>query len=169
MQEIEKLEIKRTNLKKLTVIEQIELMKLIYQTQKKTNKKEKYGIEVANSMLLFASIENVEKRFKDLEIFVLKNEEEILGTLSYLEEGNQYELKSFYIKYDKLKKGYGSKLIIYVLNHLKEKGVKKVKVSILPSSLKFYKKSGFKIIKEYFSKTTINDFTYKTFLLEKEL
>lgn len=88
--------------------------------------------------------EKIKNKTKD--VFVLIDKNKILGMASLsLEED---ELSSLYVKYNIHSKGIGTKLLKYVENYSKKKGVKTLKLHSTITAYKFYKNKGFKKIKK---------------------
>ena len=88
--------------------------------------------------------EKIQNKSKD--VFVLIDNNKILGMASLsLEED---ELSSLYVKHNIHGKGIGTKLLKYVENYLKKKGVKILKLHSTITAYKFYKNKGFKRIKK---------------------
>ncbi|MCK4952808.1 GNAT family N-acetyltransferase [Candidatus Bathyarchaeota archaeon] len=97
-------------------------------------------------------IENVERKHlpsklieksKYRDVFVAEESGEILGTISV--EGDV--VFSVFIKSNYQRKGIGRKMIEYIENNTKDKGIKTLRVSSSTTSFEFYKKLGYRKIK----------------------
>ncbi len=83
--------------------------------------------------------------------FVLKEGEEIIGTVGVINKGEVAELKRMYMDSDFQNKGYGSKLFDKALEFCREKGFKKLEFETNKKFTKaheFYKKRGCRVIWE---------------------
>ena len=97
------------------------------------------------------------------KVFVLVSGEKVLGVLGFsldMYETRNYWLKWFYVHQDCQGKGYGTKLLKFVANKLRRKGVKKLFVEtssdeVYRNALVMYLDQGFRIeaaIADYYSK-----------------
>ncbi len=78
-------------------------------------------------------------------LFVIRNKEgaaELASLIVY--EGNVGEIRDFTIKEEFRSKGFGSKLLSYILEFAKRRNLRKVFVLALSNANEFYKKNGFK-------------------------
>lgn len=84
--------------------------------------------------------------------YLLKDEEKIIGTIGVINKGVKIaEFKRFYVDKDYRGKGYGTKLFNYALDFCKNSRFEKVEFETdkeLKKGHEFYKKKGFKIVKE---------------------
>ncbi len=83
--------------------------------------------------------------------FVLKNDEDLLGTIAVINHGNHAELKRMYIKEKYQAHGFGAKLLEEAIRFCKKSNLNAIKLETNKKFLnahKFYLKHGFKIIDE---------------------
>lgn len=81
----------------------------------------------------------------EVEIFCLYNDDNMFAGTVMLEGDKVRHLAVR--KYDQ-NKGYGYKLIEYLSNYAKEKGIKVLKVENVGKNTPFYEKCGFKVVSE---------------------
>lgn len=82
---------------------------------------------------------NLLKRIKKADMFCIKEKNKILGTIDL----KKNEIKGFYVDYENQGKGIGSKLLDFIENYAKEKGIKKLKLECNKSAYDFYIKKGY--------------------------
>lgn len=104
--------------------------------------------------------ESLLKKIKERDMFCLVDEGKIIGVVSL--KGN--EIGSVFVRYDLINRGIGGKLMNFIEEYAKGKGINKVKLKSAKNSMGFYLKRGYlekKRIK--YPDGNIN------FLMEKEL
>jgi N-acetylglutamate synthase-like GNAT family acetyltransferase len=89
----------------------------------------------------------IKSYFKDKTIFCLLEKEEIIGVsiLNFEEK----TIESLYLNPKFIGKGLGIKLLLYVENYAKKKGIKKIILYPTDYALKFYQKARYKIIRQF--------------------
>ncbi|MBS3082311.1 GNAT family N-acetyltransferase [Candidatus Pacearchaeota archaeon] len=107
--------------------------------------------------------EIIKEKIKTRDIFNMEERGKIIGNI----ELNGDKLNNLYVHKDKLKQGIGEKLLLFIEDYAKKKGVTKFHFRSTPSAVTFYKKFGYKITKV---EKTIQDGIEMTHtLMEKEL
>ncbi len=109
------------------------------------------------------SPENIKKKIKKYSTFCLVNGKEIIGSISL--QGS--EIKGVFVKFNYTRKGIGTKLMDFIEDYAKKKGLKKVHLWSAEKARGFYKKLGYKLVKKvkknYKGASNIN------FVMEKRL
>lgn len=90
------------------------------------------------------SVNNIIKNIEERKMFCLINNNEILGIISLKEN----RIDGLFIRSDLIRKGFGKKLLSFIENHAKKKGIKKVWLYSTPYALGFYKKLCYKIVEK---------------------
>lgn len=135
-----------------------QVSELIRNTIRAINSKD-YSKEIIESMCIRFSEENIIKRAPNRKMILMIEKEVVLGTASLKDN----IILSVFVDVNTQGKGIGTKLMNYLEEMARKKGVKKV---VLPSSItsvSFYSRLGYKIIEEQ-----IND-TGKNIIMEKML
>lgn len=87
------------------------------------------------------SYSNLSRRIKHADMFAMFQNSHILGTIDL----NKNEIKGFYVHYLHQGKGIGSKLLDYIENYAREKGIRKLKLDCNQSAYNFYLLKGYKL------------------------
>jgi len=103
------------------------------------------------------------KRIKERELFVAIEDKKIIGTADL--EGNK--IGGVFIRTDRIGKGIGKKLMQFIENYAKKKGIKKLKLYPTRTAHDFYIKLGYKVTKKGLWKT--KDFRIKNYMMEKRM
>jgi len=120
----------------------------IYWLRRKTFEKingETYSKEQIEFLNIKNNKEKIKSRIKNKSFFCLVNKNKLLGTI-YLENET---IGGLYIKWNKIKRGYGGLLMNFIEDYAKKKGLKKVNLRSTLTSINFYNKLGYKIIRKY--------------------
>jgi len=97
------------------------------------------------------------KKMKEREMYCAWKDGELVGTVDL--EGNK--IGGVFVKHDLIGKGIGTKLMDFIENKARSKGIKNVKLYPTKFAVGFYKKRGYKTVKRfkwktpYFSRTSI--------------
>lgn len=100
--------------------------------------------EMINELLKKNSLKFLRPKIKERDMFCLLDGNSLLGTID-LEDN---KIGGLFIKYNQLRKGYGKKLMDFIEDYAKKKGIKKVKLYPTKNAMKFYKKLGYKVTKK---------------------
>lgn len=87
------------------------------------------------------------KRIKNREMFCLIDNKKIIGTISLY---NKNTIADLYLRKEYIKKSLGKKLIKFIENYAKKKGVKKLKAYSTITAMDFYKKRGYELKENFF-------------------
>ncbi len=104
---------------------------------------DKYTKKVIDFLVKRDTIERNLKHIEERDYFCLSENNIILGIIAL--DGD--EITDVFIKSDSVKKGLGSKLIKFIEERAKKKGLKKVWLESAQHSRGFYEKMGFKMKK----------------------
>ncbi len=107
--------------------------------------------------------EIIKEKIKTREIFNMIDKGKIIGNI----ELNGDKLNNLYVSKDKIKQGIGKKLLLFIEDYAKKKGVTKFYFRSTPSAVTFYKKFGYKIVKT--EKTIQDGIPMVHTFMEKEL
>ncbi len=105
---------------------------------------EKYNEKLIKVLTQDYSPENIKKKIKKYPTFCLVNGNEIIGSISL--QGS--EIKGVFVKFNYTRKGIGTKLMNFIENYARKKGLKKVHLWSAEKAKVFYKKLGYKLIKK---------------------
>ena len=123
------------------------ISKVMRDTIKIVNSKD-YSADKLNIWLNTNRITKIKERTKDTNKinFVAVIHNKVVGVASlYFKEK---ELGSLYVKHDTHEKGIGTKLLQYVEEYAKKKGLKELKLGSTITALDFYKNRGYKTTKK---------------------
>jgi putative acetyltransferase len=107
--------------------------------------------------------EIIKEKIKTRDIFNMIEKGEIIGNV----ELNGDKLNNLYVDKNNIKRGIGKKLLLFIEDYAKKKGVKKFYFRSTPSAVPFYKKFGYKIVKVERTKQEGIEMTHN--MMEKEL
>jgi len=99
------------------------------------------------------------EKSKKLLFYIYEENEKILGT-GVLDNG---EIRTMFVDPEYQGKGIGRKILDFLIKLAKSKGYHKVWVGANPEAEGFYKKQGFKKIREE------NDFNFRTIIMERKI
>ncbi|MEI7718614.1 MAG: GNAT family N-acetyltransferase [archaeon] len=106
---------------------------------------------------------DIKRKIKSYSIFCLVDKKEIIGMVGL----NGIEIKGVFVKVSHVRRGIGTKLMDFIEEYAKKKGLKKVHLWSAEKAKEFYKKLGYKLIKKvskpYKKIRNVN------FVMEKEL
>lgn len=89
---------------------------------------------------------SIARKLKTRKIFVLTDRGKILGSIEInLKSGR---IGGLFIDYRYLGKGYGSKLMQFIEKFAKTKGIKKINLHPTKTAYDFYKKLGYRLVKQ---------------------
>ena len=122
------------------------ISKLILNTLNKVNSKDyakrQLDIEKKNH-----SISEIKKELKKKIFFVLLDKEQIVGVVQL--DLKEKAIDRLFLNQKYLKKGLGKKLLSHAEDYAIKKGAKKILLYPTDYALKFYKKMGYKVIREF--------------------
>ena len=148
-------------IRKARVVDIPPISKLILNTIQELNAKDyrKRKLEIEKKQ---HTIGELKKEIKEKPFFILIDKDKIVGVIKLDLKENR--LDRLFLNPQYIGKGFGKKLIIYVENYAKKKGIKKILLYPTDYALEFYKKTGYKITKE-----CIGYGGYPVYEMEKEL
>lgn len=118
-----------------------------------------YTKENKDFLIKMSQIDKLIEKAQKTMFYVYEKDGEILGTGVF----NNGEIRTMFIDPKHQRKGIGKKILGFLIKLAKSKGYNKVWVGVNPDAEKFYKKQGFKKIREE------NDFNFRTIIMEKEI
>ena len=148
-------------IRKASVKDVSEIVKLHKETVLKENSRF-YSSSQIKSWVENITHKNVEKDMEKDFFLVAEEDNQILGFSHFDKEGVIFEI---YVRNDLLGQGIGSKLLGESEKILYQLGVKKIKLNSTLNAFKFYKKHGFRLIKEIL----FGEKKIKMILMEKNL
>ena len=83
------------------------------------------------------------KKIKERDMYCLEDNQEILGVIDL----QKNKIGGFFIKYNKIDKGLGKKLMVFIENRAKKRGYKKVFLYSTKYAYPIYKRWGYNTIK----------------------
>jgi len=107
--------------------------------------------------------ESITDKINSRDIFNMVDKGKILGNIELHED----RLNNLYVDKGRLKQGIGKKLLIFIEDYAKKKGIKKLHLRSTPSAIEFYQKFGYKIVE--IKKEVKNGIKMTHTLMEKEL
>lgn len=107
--------------------------------------------------------EEIEKSMEKRLIFCAYRDGELLGTIGLQEK----EIVGLYVNYRKRQMGVGGKLLQFVEDHARKKGINYLTLTSTPSARKFYERRGFKSIKPVI--VEVREATFKETLMSKKI
>jgi len=110
------------------------------QTFLKINSKD-YPKKVVEEYLKRQTAKKFIQNMKTGDYFILTEKEKLVGIVDLYDRN---VIGSLYIKWDEVGKGYGKKLMNFIENYAKKKGLKKVVLYPTITAKKFYEKIGYK-------------------------
>jgi len=102
-------------------------------------------------------------KIKNTGAFCLIDKGKIIGTIGL----NKDRIGGLYLNHKYLKKGLGKKLLIFVENYAKKKGIKQVKLNSTKYAYPFYLKQGYKLLKK--GRWRISGTSFTTYEMGKRL
>lgn len=90
------------------------------------------------------SPKDIRLKIKSYDIFCLLDKKQIIGMVGL----NGAEIKGVFVKVSHVRKGIGTKLMNFIEEHARKKGLKKVYLWSAEKANGFYKKRGYKFIKK---------------------
>lgn len=105
----------------------------------------------------------IRKKIREKEMFCIVENNKILGTVYLYKD----LIGGLYVRHDKIKKGIGTKLLKFIENYARKKGIKKVKLYSTKYGYPFYVKNNYKLVKRGF--WTIEDSRVGNYSMEKKL
>lgn len=102
-------------------------------------------------------------KIKNRDVFNMMEKGKIIGNIELHDD----RLNNLYVDKDRLKQGIGEKLLLFIEDYAKKKGITKLHLRSTPSAIPFYKKFGYKIIK--IEKTIQDNIPMVHTMMEKKL
>lgn len=87
--------------------------------------------------------EMIMEKIKKRDMFNMVEKGKIIGNV----ELNNDKLSNLYVDRDRLKKGIGKSLLLFIEGYARKKGITRLHLRSTPSAITFYKKFGYKIVK----------------------
>ncbi len=131
-------------------------------TQKTINSKD-YRKEVIDHLVNYNSPRKIEEKIINSDVFCAWNDGKLIGTVTLEKD----LVGGLYIKPSFIGKGVGRKLMDFIENFAKKKGIKKVKLYPTKTAIKFYEKLGYKKVKSSYWK--IDKLKVRFYEMEKSL
>ena len=122
------------------------ISRLILNTLNKINSKE-YKEKQLKIEKESHKVKELKKEIKEKIFFVLIDDEKIIGTIQL--DLKEKAIDRLYLNPKYFGKGFGKKLLVYAEDYAKKKKINKIKLYPTDYALKFYKKSGYKIIRKF--------------------
>jgi len=129
----------KTQIKKATLKDAREISNLIRETIKKVNDKG-FTKKQLKAWYDHNSVKTIRKNIQEKNVFIALEKEKIIGTINF-QKGS---IAGMFVKYNKLGKGIGKKLLAYIEKFAKKEGIKKLELKSSPFAYEFYKNQGFK-------------------------
>jgi len=133
-------------IRKARPVDAEEISKLIRQTFKNIISKDYPKKEHT----LFFNRKNTKKKvlekIKSHEMFYITDKNKILGTIYF----DNDLVGGLYIRHDYIKKGIGTKLLKFIENYARKKGIKKVRLYSTKYGYPFYLKNNYRLVKKGF-------------------
>ncbi|MEO0628599.1 MAG: GNAT family N-acetyltransferase [Bacteroidota bacterium] len=107
--------------------------------------------------------EEIEKSLEERLIFCAYRDEELLGTIGLREN----EIVGLYVNYRKRQMGIGGKLMQFVEDHARKKGINNLTLTSTPSARQFYERRGYEPIKSVI--VEVRGAAFSETLMRKEL
>lgn len=103
----------------------------------------KYPLKIIDILIRKNSGKEVKEKMRKSDLFCAIENEKIIGTID-LEDN---KIGGLYIHPDFIGKGIGNGLLEYIENHARKKGIKKLMLYSTLNAENFYRKQGYKLIK----------------------
>ena len=130
-------------IKKATLKDARKISSLIRQTIKKVNDKG-FTKKQLKAWYGHNSVKTISKNIREKNVFIALEKEKIIGTINF-QKGS---IAGMFVKYNKLRKGVGKKLLDYVEKFAKKQNIKRLELKSSPFAYEFYKSKGFKLSKK---------------------
>src|SRR3989339_824605 len=118
-----------------------EISKLRIDAIKKLNSQDHEEEEMAY-LLDRQTLEILKKKIKSREVYVMTENKKIIGSVDL----DDNEIKGLYVLSNRIKEGIGTKLLKFIEEIAKNKGIKIINICSTKSAIPFYKKNGYKLI-----------------------
>jgi ribosomal protein S18 acetylase RimI-like enzyme len=96
-------------------------------------------------------VDAIRPRFDEGPIWIAETDDEPVGTVSGLPDGERFYIRSMAIKPTAQRSGIGQKLLEALESHAREKGFEKLYLyttHVLPGAKRLYEKNGFYVLRE---------------------
>lgn len=133
-------------------------------TIRKISSKE-YPKNILDYLLKGQSVKGVLNKMKERKIFCAWEGKRLVGTADL--EIKRKRIGGFFVKTNLIGKGIGSKLLEFVEEYAKKKGIKKLNLNPSNFAFNFYKKRGYKVVGE--TTWMIKNCKEKLKIMEKKL
>jgi N-acetylglutamate synthase-like GNAT family acetyltransferase len=151
-------------IRKATSKDALKISNLKRETFEKINSKD-YPKSFVKAWIKKQSQSHMLEHIKNDNIFCLIEGKKLIGTVGLY---NKEIIGCLYVKYNQIGKGYGRKLMIFIENYSKKKGLKVAGLYPTITAIKFYEKLGYKKTKEY-TNWEIGDSKFKVYKMEKKI
>ena len=128
------------------------MLKCIGQFKNYSRENKKFLVKVSQPNSLI-------EKSKNLLFYVYEKEGKILGTGAF----DKGEIRTMFVDPEHQKKGIGQKILDFLIKQTKSKDCTKVWLGANPEAEGFYKKKGFRKIRED------NEFNFRTIIMEKKI
>jgi len=122
-----------------TDAEEISLQRI--ETIKKLNSQD-HEKEEMEYLLGRQTLEVLKKKIKSRDVYVMVENKKIIGSGDL----DDNEIKGLYVLSSEIKKGIGTKLLKFIEEIAKNKGIKIINICSTKSAIPFYEKNGYKLI-----------------------
>jgi len=122
-----------------TDAEEISLQRI--ETIKKLNSQD-HEKEEMEYLLGRQTLEVLKKKIKSRDVYVMVENKKIIGSVDL----DDNEIKGLYVLSSRIKKGIGTKLLKFMEEIAKNKGIKIINICSTKSAIPFYEKNGYKLI-----------------------
>mgnify|MGYP001570416791 CR=1 FL=1 len=127
-------------IRKAKIIDAEDISKLKNNTIEKINKE--YNKKQLTVLKREYSIDNIKRNIENRKMFCLVERRDILGVIDLKEE----RIGGLFDRYDIIRKGFGKKLLDFIVSHAKKNGIRKVWLYSTLYAEKFYLKNGFRVV-----------------------
>jgi putative acetyltransferase len=118
-----------------------EISKLKLETLKKINKID-YTKKQLDVLYEMNSVEEVKIKLNEREIFCLEDNKVIIGIVDLKDN----KIGGLFVRNDLIRKGSGKKLLEFIEDYARKKGIKKVYLFATKSAQGFYEKFGYEVV-----------------------
>lgn len=109
------------------------------------------------------TLEFILDKIKNANTFCLIDNGNIIGTIGL----DKDRIGGLYLKHSYIKRGLGKKLLMFVEDYARRKGIKKIRLNSTKYAYTFYLNQGYKLIKK--GRWRVNGTSFTTYEMEKKL
>ncbi len=124
-----------------------------------------YTKKQINELNKLSTPDKIIEKIKKRDMFCMINTNKILGVID-LEEN---KIGGFFIRKGYINKGIGTKLIKFIEDYARKKGIRKIILYSTPYAISFYKKLGYQKSKKQSKKLRVGNVIIKQTKMEKKL